>query len=151
MLEEIDRVLSYQKTLKTWRNNHTSTEWIESNSLNRKLFGDSFSKSHNCGCVEDFFILLRLKREKILKFGFMEKKFILKKGKTIMSFDLGLINEHSTDEQYIELIRRNPSQISKFEKFPENWEEIVFAEKKVTAKKTRKPRAKKVETNESDI
>lgn len=151
MLEEIDKVLSYQKTLKMWRNNHTSTEWIESNALNRKLFGDSFSKSHNCGCVEDFFILLRLKREKVLKFGFMEKKFIIKKGKTIMSFDLGLINEHSTDEQCIELIRRNPSQISKFEKVPENWEEIVFAEKKVTAKKTRKPGAKKVATNESDI
>ena len=81
----------------------------------------------------------------------MEKEFILKKGKTIMSFDLGLINEHSTDEQCIELIRRNPSQISKFEKVPENWEEIVFAEKKVIAKKTRKPRAPKVATNESDI
>ena len=147
----IDRVLLSKSTMKSWRNKHQSIEWREANAVNKALFADTFSKSYNCGCVEDFFYLLELKVKKQEITKIMDKKFILKKGKVIMSHGCDIVTEHSTDARCIALLRTNKKHASKFESLPENWEEIVDKkESKPKAKRTKKKvvAPEKLETNE---
>ena len=141
--EVIDRVLMSQATLRSWRNKHNSTEWLEANAVNRALFSDTFSKAHNCGCVEDFFILLNLKLKKQSISEIMDRKFVLKKGKVVMSHGCDIVTENSSDDQCIALLRVNKKHASKFERLPENWEEIVDEKIEVKPKKTRAKRTKK--------
>ncbi len=154
--ELIDRVFQSKVTKKQWRNKHESTEWLEANAVNKALFQDTFSRSTNCGCIDDFFYLLELKLSKQSINQVMDKQFVLKKGKLIMSFGADMVTENSTDDQCIALLKLNKKHASKFAKLPENWEEIVDnytpkkadklndVEKPVKEKKTRAKRTVKV-------
>ena len=148
--EVIDRVVMSQATLRSWRNKHNSNEWLEANAVNRALFGDTFSKAHNCGCVEDFFILLNLKLKKQSISEIMDRKFVLKKGKVVMSHGCDIVTENSSDDQCIALLRVNKKHASKFERLPENWEEIVDEKIEVKPKKTRAKRTKKEVVEEKE-
>jgi hypothetical protein len=149
--ELINRVVASKATKQSWRNKHDSIEWLEANAVNKSLFSDVFSRSKNCGCIDDFFYLLELKLNKQSITQIMEKEFVLKKGKLIMSFGAE-VNENSTDEQMILLLKSNKKHADKFAKLPKNWEEIVdnYSAKKVkevagTPSKVKKPRAKKAD------
>ncbi len=125
MQNEIDKVLSYEKTKSIWRGNSLSTEWIEANKLNITLFGISLNKAQKCECIEDLFFALKRPNitNKIIEK--MEKQFHVKKGAVIMSFGVDTITEHSTDAQCISALKHNPVLIKFFDKVPENWEKIV--------------------------
>jgi hypothetical protein len=125
MEEEINKVLSYEKTKSIWRGNHLSTEWIEANKLNITLFGISLNKAQKCECIEDLFFALKRPNitNKIIEK--MEKQFHVKKGAVIMSFGVDTITEHSTDKQCISALKHNPVLIKFFDKVPENWKKIV--------------------------
>jgi len=125
MQNEIDKVLSYEKTKSIWRGNHLSTEWQEANKLNITLFGISLNKAQKCECIEDLFFALKRPNitNKIIEK--MEKQFHVKKGAVIMSFGVDTITEHSTDKQCISALKHNPVLIKFFEKVPENWQKIV--------------------------
>jgi hypothetical protein len=125
MQEQINKVLSYEKTKNIWRGNHLSEEWIEANKLNITLFGISLNKAKKCECIEDLFFALKRPNitNKIIEK--MEKQFHVKKGAVIMSFNADTITEHSTDSQCISALKSNPTLIKFFEKVPENWEKIV--------------------------
>ena len=125
MQNEIDKVLSYEKTKSIWRGNHLSDEWQEANKLNITLFGISLNKAQKCECIEDLFFALKRPNitNKIIEI--MEKQFHVKKGAVIMSFGVDTITEHSTDVQCISALKHNPALIKFFEKVPENWQKIV--------------------------
>lgn len=124
--EEINRILSYEKTILNWRNDYTSKEWNESSKMNNKLFGMPFNRSANCHCVEDFFRMFKyyVKNDKIKEI--MEKKFVLKKGIMLMNHNFQQpITNISSDEDCIKLLRLNKNHAKNFELLPDNWEDIV--------------------------
>jgi hypothetical protein len=125
MQNEIDKVLSYEKTKSIWRGNHLSYEWQEANKLNITLFGISLNKAQKCECIEDLFFALKRPNITNKITEKMEKQFHVKKGAVIMSFGVDTITEHSTDKQCISALKHNPVLIKFFEKVPENWQKIV--------------------------
>jgi hypothetical protein len=125
MEEEINKVLSYEKTKSIWRGNHLSIEWQEANKLNITLFGISLNKAQKCECIEDLFFALKRPNITNKITEKMEKQFHVKKGAVIMSFGVDTITEHSTDKQCISALKHNPVLIKFFDKVPENWQKIV--------------------------
>jgi len=137
--ERINFVLSLEKTKSTWRKKHSSAEFKAASDLNNELFGIHLNKSKKCKCVEDlFFMLSRLNVEKLNLINQIKmNKFILKKGKVIMLHAMTTIltEKNMTDEKAIELLKSHKGHIKNFEKFPEDWESIVFGTAKPAAKK----------------
>jgi len=125
MQEEVNKVLSYEKTKHLWRGNHFSVEWQEANKLNIALFGISLNKASKCECIEDLFFALKRPNITNKITEKMSKEFHVKKGAVIMSFGVDTITEHSTDEQCISALKHNPVLIKFFERVPENWKKIV--------------------------
>lgn len=126
MKELIDIVLENQSTVKDWKNDFHSEEWKQADELHFKMFGTRLNQTKNCGCLTDFYTALNSKRK--LK-NIMEKdtrKFLLKPDKLVMLHGLSkVVSASSSEEDHMLVLSIDPSQIVKFERYPENWEEIV--------------------------
>jgi len=58
----------------------------------------------------------------------MEKKtarFVLKPGLIMMHGESKQFSQHSSEQDLMYLLSKHPDKINKFERYPENWEEIV--------------------------
>lgn len=119
----IERVKQSQKTLKTWRNDHTSIEWKEASKLNEILTGIPLNKARGCECVDDLFFLVN--RTSINQINNkMNQKFKVQTGKVIMLHGCTPVTDKATDEQIMNLLKLSPAHIKSLETYPENWREI---------------------------
>jgi hypothetical protein len=141
MKELLEQVLASEGTKSTWRNDYNSNEWQNANKLNKHFFGISLNQSRGCDCVEDLFFYSKRQQIKLT----IMNQFKLKKGCVITSFLHPTITEHSTDAEFINVLKVSPATIKFFSEFPENWEEVV------SGKKTRKKKVvKEIVTNEEN-
>ena len=128
MEELIQIVLSNQSTLRKWKNDFKSEEWKQANELHNKMFDSSLTQSKNCGCLTDFYYALNSKHKIKHIMSKENAQFALKSNQLITLHGLGkILSEYSTEEEFKNLLRLYPNQIDKFERYPENWKEIVNA------------------------
>ncbi len=128
MEELIQIVLSNQSTLRTWKNDFKSEEWKQANELHNKMFKSSLTQSKNCGCLTDFYLALNSKHKIKHIMAKENAQFKLKSGKLIQLHRYKkILSEHSSDEDFIDLLSKFPDQIHSFEVYPDNWKEIVNA------------------------
>lgn len=144
--ELIERVLSYEKSINSWRNNFNSIEYIEASAVNKHFFGKHLNQTRNCDCVKDMFNLVKHKLRKQSIIEIMEKQFVIRKSSLIQSSHFQKPIDHtSSDEDCIKLLKLNPKLINKFEKYPANWEEVVLG------KQTNKPVKEKAEVTNNEV
>jgi hypothetical protein len=92
-------------------------------SLYNKYVGEKKQFNSNCNsCYVDAFIQLTL----LNKNNMEERKFILKEGTLIQSFDIEKMynNSNMSDEDAVRLLRKSPAYLKHFKKYPENWMEL---------------------------
>ena len=130
---QIDKVLSNEPTKNVWRGNYLSEEWNLASELNKILFDIPLNQSQNCHCIEDLYFMLKNPKVIIKIKNKMEQLFRVKKDAVITSFDFNAITEHSSDAECITALKKQPSIIKYFTKYPENYLELVNG-KKATAK-----------------
>ena len=121
----IEEVLSNQSTVNKWKNDFKSPEWIAASNLNKQFFGMYLNQSVGCQCVKDLYLVIN-NREK--KQRIMEKqtaRFVLKPGLIMMHGESKQFSQHSSEQDLMYLLSKHPDKIKKFERYPENWEEIV--------------------------
>jgi hypothetical protein len=130
MKERIIEALKFEATKDKWRGNFSSNEFKICDQLNYELFGKHFNKQKKCECIEDFFLLLKSRLEKLnFKSINMNKLFKLKQGTFIQSFDFpDGISEFSSDADCLKLLKSNPKTIKHFESVPEGWEDMEIKE-----------------------
>jgi hypothetical protein len=125
--EEIKIVLGFESTKGTWRNKHTSKEFLRAEKLS-KLVGEPLNRSANCSCIERFFIVLKIlqrNNERIkLKQLQMKSNFELIEGKMIGIGGGHVTNANLTDEKAIEILTKYPAHIVTFKTVPANWKEL---------------------------
>jgi hypothetical protein len=121
MKELFEKVSQSESTKHIWRNDYNSEEWRNANTLNRHLFGMSLNQSAGCQCIEDLFLMLKRESTKTK----IMNQFKLRKNSVITSFLHPTITEHSTDAEFIAMLKVSPASIKYFVQFPENWKEIV--------------------------
>jgi len=114
MKELLEQVLASESKKSTWRNNYKSTEWLNANKLNKHFFGMNLNQSKGCQCVEDLFIYAK---RQTLKNTIMNQ-FKLKKGTVITSLLHPTITEHSTDAEFINVLKVSPATIKFFVEYP---------------------------------
>lgn len=125
------KVLSYENTKQSWRNNFNSEEFKTVSRLNKSLFGIELNKSLNCNCVEDFFLMFKYYNQTNKLEKIMEKKFILRKGIMLQNHNFQHPITHlSSDEDCIKLLFINKNYSKHFEILPDNWEKIVAGDNK---------------------
>lgn len=140
--ELIDRVISYKATKQVWRSDSSSIEFKEANFLNKHLYGEELKPASKCECLEIFYFKFDNDLRKNVILEKMEKQFFIKAGKQIQSFHFqSPINIASSDEDCIKLLRLNKENIKHFDRFPDNWEEIVDG--KASEEKPKRTRTKK--------
>lgn len=126
MDELINEVLSYEPTKSKWRNNYDSIEWRTANKLNIQLFKMPLNQSSGCQCLEDlFFYIKRVNFKENFKI-MSTKKFKIKDGKLLMAHGFPPMSNNTPDEEFIKMLKYEPSLISALEVYPDNWKEIVF-------------------------
>lgn len=128
----LQEILGFELSINSWKNKFESKEYITCSRLNNQLFGMPFNNRKNCGCISDFFLLLKSRFSNINKKTIiMSKKFVIKTGKMVSSpFFTQSLTSASSDEDCIKLLSKNPKYINSFEKVPANWEEVVSNFKK---------------------
>jgi len=92
-------------------------------SLYNKYVGEKKQFNSNCNsCYVDAFIQLTL----LNKNNMEERKFILKEGTLIQSFDIEKMynNSNMSDEDAVRLLRKSPAYLKHFKKYPDNWMEL---------------------------
>jgi hypothetical protein len=138
MKERIIEALKFEATKDKWRTNFSSNEFKICDQLNYELFGIHFNRQKKCGCIEDFFLLLKSRLKKLnFKSINMNKLFKLKQGTFIQSFDFqDGISEFSSDADCLKLLKSNPKTIKHFESVPLGWEKMEIAEAGETDWKT---------------
>lgn len=132
--DQIKEVLSYEATKEAWRTKHSSKEWQAASRLNNEFHNMPLSRA--CmSCLDDLYFTIHFREKKPSmqqksqnKKNMEEKKFILKPGKVITSHHFSHpVDQNSSEEDFIKLLRINKKHIDKFSKFPGNWEELVDA------------------------
>lgn len=138
MKKRIINALKFEATKEKWRTNFSSNEFKICDQLNYELFGKHFNKQKKCECIEDFFLLLRSRLEKLnFKSINMNKLFKLNKGTFLQHFDFpDGISEFSSDADCLKLLKANPKTIKHFESVPEGWEKMEIKEASETDWKT---------------
>jgi len=105
MKERIIEALTFEATKDIWRGNFGSKEFKICDQLNYELFGKHFNRQKRCECIEDFFLLLKSRLNKLnFKSIQMDKKFKLKKGRLVQhhAFPYG-VSEFSSDAELTHL------------------------------------------------
>lgn len=136
MKEKIAKVLSFEKTKKSWRHKRDSPEFKAATSLNYHFFGVHLSTG-KCNCVEDLFFFLKNAPDEIInqKQKQMNSNFKLKSGIMLALHGFDPINNTNlTDEKAIELLAKYPGHKVSFETMPENVDELI-AKQKAASKK----------------
>jgi len=121
----IEEVLANQSTSNKWKNDFKSPEWIAASNLNKELFGMYLNQSVGCQCLKDLYLYINNQEKKQ---RIMEKKtarFVLKPGLIMMHGESKQFSQHSSEQDLMYLLSKHPDKINKFERYPENWEEIV--------------------------
>jgi len=148
MKARIEKILTYEATKSIWRKDFKSIEFNECSELNRELFGIPLNRAVNCQCIEDFFLLLKIKLKNNKIFNIMEKKFVVKG--VIMHHALSdALTKDSSDEDVIAFLSKVDApekHLKSFERFPSDWEELIS--KKSKAKKEVAPKVEKTEKTE---
>lgn len=135
MIELKDKVLLSESTKSIWRKDHKSEEWQNASKLNRFLFGKSLNQNVKCECIEDLFMMLKVKNinQKIIKK--MEKEFVFKKGVVLQTNGHGILTENSSDEKCMRYLNDFPNAAKNFKSLPDGWEqkcaEFVGSKKEV--------------------
>lgn len=130
MLEQLyESVLKSEATKNAWRHKHDSTEFRNASKLNQIAFGKPLNKRRKCECIEDLFLLIKNPKTKERIMSQENQLFKLKEHKHI-SLHCGVFTQHSNDEQLIKLLNLHPGHIIHFERYPDNWEEIVSGKAK---------------------
>jgi len=121
----IEEVLANQSTSNKWKNDFKSPEWIAASNLNKELFGMYLNQSVGCQCLKDLYLYINNQEKKQ---RIMEKKtarFVLKPGLIMLHGESKQFSQHSSEQDLMYLLSKHPDKINKFERYPENWEEIV--------------------------
>ena len=125
----VDEVLNSLETVTAWKHDPSSIERRRMSKLHELMYGEALSAKPKCGCVEDFAnVLHRYQRSRLLsKLEHMDKKqFVLKQGRILQNYVLAEpLSNASSDADCIKLLRATPGAIKHFEKFPDNWEELI--------------------------
>lgn len=125
MEELIQIVLANYPTLKRWKNDFRSEEYLLASDLSNKLFGMPLNRVKGCECVNDLYIYLHNKHKINNIMAKENARFVLKPNKLITAHGCAIISEHSRESDYIRLLQLYPAHIVSFERYPENWKEIV--------------------------
>lgn len=152
MLELYNRVLSYESTVKSWRNNYNSTEWREASQLNKLLNNIPLNRSPRCECIEDLFFQLKRKNinQQIVN---MENQNFKMQDVVIMLHGCTPVGKNSTDEQIIAMLKVSPAHIKFVKEKPSNWREIcgLKEDSKGTKAKPKAKEAAKVDASKKNI
>jgi len=129
MIELKDTVLATELTKAIWRENRSSKEWTDANTLYRFFFGVNLGSS-KCECLEDLFQFIKSKNINQKIKNKMSKEFILIKGKVLQTSKFGVITDASSDEKCIKLLTAYPVLSKEFKTLPDNWKEICVEQVK---------------------
>jgi len=121
----IEEVLANQSTSNKWKNDFKSPEWIAASNLNKELFGMYLNQSVGCQCVKDLYLLIDNQQKKQRIMENKTARFVLKPCLIMLHGESKQFSQHSSEEDLIYLLSKHPDKINKFERYPENWEEIV--------------------------
>jgi hypothetical protein len=128
MEELIQIVLSNQSTLKDWKNDFRSEEYTLASNLNFRLFGMHLNQIKGCECVDDLYRHLNNKHKINSIMAKENAQFVYTDKVTTLHGLKKVISKNSSEEDLKMLLRISPAHIVYFERYPENWEEIVNGE-----------------------
>jgi hypothetical protein len=128
MEELIQIVLSNQSTLKDWENDFRSEQWKAADNLHFQLFKSHLNQTKNCSCLTDFYNALNSKHKIDSIMAKENAQFVYKDKVTTLHGLSKVISKNSSEEDLKMLLRISPAHIVYFERYPENWEEIVNGE-----------------------
>jgi hypothetical protein len=124
MKELINRVRASKATKSKWKGSHNSKEWQDASKLNLLLFGKPLNKRLNCECLNDLFLLMDHKISKLntITMNNQNSQFRLSNEQSIIMLHGCMpLSKHSTDKQFLSMLKHHPGQIVKFASFPSDW------------------------------
>ena len=130
MKNRIIEALKFEANKDVWRSNFGSNEFKICDQLNYELFGKHFNRQKKCECIEDFFLLLKSRLNKLnFKSINMNKLFKLKPGRLVQNHAfVDGVSEFSSDADCLKLLKLNPANIKHFDEVPEGWESMEIKE-----------------------
>lgn len=123
MIELKEKVLASEQTKSVWRKDHKSNEWQNASKMNKFIFGKPLNQSAKCECIEDLFMMLKVKNINQKIIDKMNKEFILKPGGVLQTNGHGIITESSSDNKCMRYLHAFPKASKNFKSLPDGWEQ----------------------------